>query len=185
MLELTADATREAMEASAEAGVDAYLAKPIEPHALVETVERLARGSAGQVGPEARDEGVVPTRPRGDALVDPTVLDALLSLGSGIDFFDELLQGFERDSARNLEAMDRAASAVDTEAWRDAVHALRGSSIEFGAYRLVELCSEGEELDVAALDPVELVERARVIHSTYEATRLALEEYADTRRSGH
>lgn len=183
MLVLTADATPEAMEASAEAGVDAYLAKPIEPHALLKTVEQLARGEQGRTVSIAQGRAAAPVRSRGGALVDPAVLDALMTLGSGIDFFEELLQGFARDSSRNLEAMDRAASNGDTESWRDAVHALRGSAIEFGARRLVELCTEAEGLDTTASDPDHLIGRTRVIRSTYEETRLVLEEYAKAQRN--
>jgi two-component system sensor histidine kinase RpfC len=78
--------------------------------------------------------------------------------------------------------MDRAAAAVDSGAWRDAVHALRGSAVEFGAQRLVALCTEAEALDPAAVTAGDLLRRAQTIHETYAATREALEDYARTRR---
>jgi two-component system sensor histidine kinase RpfC len=180
MVVLTADVSREAMQACEAVGADAYLAKPIEPKALINTLERLVHG-----GIEATQPTVPPppqARRAGDQLVQMPVLDALASLGSGIDFFVELLEGFERDSRRNLDAMDRAAAAVDSGAWRDAVHALRGSAVEFGAQRLVALCTEAEALDPAAVTAGDLLRRAQTIHETYAATREALEDYARTRR---
>lgn len=185
MLVLTADATREAREACVAAGADAYLAKPVEPHALVESVERLVLGDADGPSPALpQTDAASPAQHPGDQLADPSVLDALLSLGSGLDFLTELMEGFERDSARNLDAMDRAVESRDSEAWRDAVHALRGSAIEFGAHRLVTLCTEAEGLDAAALTQTDLAAFAHAIHETYRSTRAALRDYAKAKRGG-
>ncbi|MBK1725110.1 ATP-binding protein [Thiocystis violacea] len=126
---LSADATPEALAEGREAGVDAYLTKPVQSRRLLETIARLVAGAA-------QSEVEPPADAAGDMLVDDEKLDSLRRLGDGGPFFDELVAGFRRDSARTLDAIAAALSAADYPALRAAIHALDGSAREIGAVGL-------------------------------------------------
>ena len=117
-----------------------------------------------------------------DILVDEKVLKGLLRLGSGIDFFEELVASFGRDAEQLLKKMRRAVSEHDYPALQDAAHALRGSASEFGAYRLVNLC-----LEIKQMKPFEMTTKIPTvllddIQLTFDNSRLMLIEFARQRR---
>jgi len=181
---LTADATPQAEAAYREAGVEAYLTKPVETLSLLDTVARLAR-SAGRV------EAATPLTERGpegagdsdERIVAEDKLEALLRMGGGVGFLDELVGGFLRDSERSIDKMARAVADQDYPALREAIHALKGSAAELGAVRLLSICSE-----LRALKPFELgEENARALLAQLRAaqgeTARLLQEFSMRERS--
>jgi two-component system sensor histidine kinase RpfC len=148
---LTADATPDALAESSEAGVDAYLTKPVDTLKLLETIARLAdRGGQPQAAVATGQRGAEP-RGQSVALVDEEKLRSLLQLGGGSGFFDDLVGVFLQDGERALDAIAQALAERDYPALRAALHALRGSASELGASRIVALCVE-----LRALKPFEL-----------------------------
>lgn len=135
---LSADATSEAIDESKEAGVDAYLTKPVESRRLLETIARLGGGdSATQATGRPRSVSDLQAAV-GKALVDDDKLDSLRQLGEGGTFFEELIGGFERDAARAVQEIAEALACPDYPALRAAAHALEGSSREMGAVGLAD-----------------------------------------------
>ncbi|CAA9386333.1 MAG: hypothetical protein AVDCRST_MAG93-9477, partial [uncultured Chloroflexia bacterium] len=61
-------------------------------------------------------------------------------------FMDRLLQGFLHDIPAIFEALRAAIEAGDAEAIRQSAHRCKGSSANFGAQRLGELCDELERM---------------------------------------
>ena len=117
-----------------------------------------------------------------EILVDEKVLKGLLSLGSGIEFFEELVESFSRDAEQMIKKMRRAVSEHDFPALQDAAHALRGSASEFGAYRLVKLCLEIKQMkpfEMATQIPTVLLED---IQQAFDTSQLMLNEFARQRR---
>ena len=182
---LTADATAEALRRCEEAGADAYLTKPVESRRLLETIARLCReAAAGDSSRHAVAEGSVHRRvPAGsDILIDENVLQGLLRLGSGIEFFEELVASFGRDVNNLIKKMRRAVSELDYPVLQDSAHAMRGSASEFGACRLVNLCIRIRELkpyDMPGKKPAALLEE---VEQTFDSSRLMLDEFARRRR---
>ena len=182
---LTADATEEALKRCEKEGADAYLTKPVESRRLLETIARLSSKKADLAAAETtlsepRMQDKLPIK--GDILVDEKVLKGLLRLGSGIDFFDELVASFGRDAEQLVKKMRRAVSEHDYPALQDAAHALRGSASEFGAYRLVNLC-----LEIKQMKPFEMTTKIpevllEDIQQTFNNSRLMLIEFARQRR---
>ena len=76
---------------------------------------------------------------------DETVLQELSVLGSGPQFVRNLLDNFIIDGTRHVERI-RKAGSHDYLEYREALHALKGSSTELGAARLVNICKKGEAL---------------------------------------
>jgi two-component system sensor histidine kinase RpfC len=182
---LTADATGEALSRCEEAGADAYLTKPVESRRLLETIARLSHESV-QPAPEkflSSETGSRTSNPESNSvLVDENVLKGLLRLGSGIEFYEELVASFGRDADQMIKKMRRSVSEHDYPSLQDAAHALRGSASEFGARKLVDLCREIKQLkpfEMTTQAPTLLLEE---IQHTYNNSRLQLVEFARQRR---
>lgn len=182
---LTADATKEALRRCDEAGAEAYLTKPVESRRLLETIARLCRDDvAGAMKKQTAGHGVSDQRDISgkDILIDENVLQGLLRLGSGIEFFEELVASFGRDVKNLIKRMRRAVSELDYPALQDSAHALRGSASEFGAYRMVNLCINIKELkpyDMSTKKPAALLEE---VEQAFISSSIILDEFARTRR---
>ena len=182
---LTADATEEALKRCEKEGADAYLTKPVESRRLLEKIAQLSRSASSEPVAEpvllgATQSGRVPMQD--EILVDEKVLKGLLSLGSGIEFFEELVESFSRDAEQMIKKMRRAVSEHDFPALQDAAHALRGSASEFGAYRLVKLCLEIKQMkpfEMTTQIPTVLLED---IQQAFDTSQLMLNEFARQRR---
>jgi two-component system sensor histidine kinase RpfC len=149
---LSADATLDTIAECRAAGVHAYLTKPVESRRLLETIQDIGRGK------EATDVGNQTDQPpRGHpeeeetALFDDEKLDSLLNLDQDGIFFQELAEGFQRDTERSVNAIAMALKSADYPAMRAAVHALQGSSSELGANGLAAAA-----VRLRTLKPVEL-----------------------------
>lgn len=182
---LSADATPEAMSACRDAGVDAFLTKPVETDNLLQTLARLSISAASSarrpVAPHAEPAPVVTDRaPSGEhQLLDIAKLASLRTLGVGSSFFDELVQGFLKDGKRSMAAIVAANAARDFPALRGALHALRGSAGDLGATRVALRCQQ-----IRALKPFELgTPRSRELINelrvALEATAIRLAEVMD------
>jgi two-component system sensor histidine kinase RpfC len=154
---LSADATDTAFAAAREAGVDAYLTKPVDGRRLLETIARVARPArrrqtAVAASVDAPDAGPASGPPPGGAtlpgagdtvavgaepFLDPDKIASLRRLGADSGFFDELVAGFEHDVQSAASRIDGALRDGDYPAMRAAVHAIEGSGAELGAARLV------------------------------------------------
>ncbi len=182
---LTADATEDALKRCESEGADAYLTKPVESRRLLEMIARLSLKHAGEAVTETEQQQTTQrdrTPSQEDFLVDEKVLKGLLRLGSGIEFFEELVASFGRDGEQLVLKMRRAVSEHDYPALQDAAHALRGSASEFGAYRLVNICLEIKKMkpfEMGTNIPSALLED---IQQTFTNSRLMLNEFARQRR---
>ncbi len=179
---LTADATPEALDACREAGVDAYLTKPVETVKLLATLARFDKAPAtSKPGGSIRQYRISPQPPEVEVpLVDLAKLQSLRDLGLGSSFFVDLIGGFVRDSGLADAAIAAANEGRNYPALHDALHTLRGSAGELGATRVVDLCQQLRALrpfELGLVQSVRLVERLRSVH---KETRLRLDELAAT-----
>jgi PAS domain S-box-containing protein len=132
IIAMTASALNGDAEKCLAAGMDDYLAKPVNVQRL-EAV--LARWSA-QAEPGEPDE-----------VVDASVLADLRALqGEGQpDLLAELSAIYLRDTLPRLAALHEAVARVDAEALRGAAHGLKGSSSQIGAVQMARLCADLED----------------------------------------
>jgi two-component system, sensor histidine kinase and response regulator len=111
------------------AGMDDYLAKPIDIHHLVEVVEGLGGTAAAAPPPE-------PAAPAAGAVLDTAAV--LARVGGDRTFLAEMLALFREDCPQSLRALRRAVEAGDAERVQRSAHALKGSVATFGAVEAFE-----------------------------------------------
>ncbi|MDJ0890757.1 MAG: ATP-binding protein [Gammaproteobacteria bacterium] len=181
---LTADATREAMDACNDAGANAYLTKPVDARRLLDTVGRLAGAAVASKRGRTDRSGThsASTLSRAPVHVDELALEKLHQLGAGTAFIKELVEGFARDGERIMAELEAAATAQDYPRFRDAVHGLKGSAGELGGAHLVELCLRAERLKPYQVGTPEFASLTAEIKTSFDGTCVALTRYAGRQR---
>jgi two-component system sensor histidine kinase RpfC len=204
VIALTADATTEAQRLSAEAGMDAYLTKPIEAERLLQTIYTLVDAAARSTTTEPRSTTMRPTvvssarQPRAatpapsspvhdlarhprfqvvsEPPVDTSVLDDLLALGGERAFFEELIGDFVTDAAALIDDMREAGRTKQIGRYKDHAHALRSSAANVGALRLHRLLLSVRDLTGAEFEG-RVTELTQAISDELERVRAFLLDY--------
>ncbi|MCR4300412.1 MAG: ATP-binding protein, partial [Sulfuricaulis sp.] len=145
-LVLTANATTEAMNECREAGVDAYLTKPIDPAKLLDQIDRIApkretKATDLTTKRTTTDlETPTITITSGHVLNDAT-LASLEIMGKRSTFIPDLINGFLQDTEMLLNDMKDAIREKRLKEFRDLVHAMKGSAGSVGAQALYDACT--------------------------------------------
>ncbi|MBT6118510.1 MAG: response regulator, partial [Rhodospirillaceae bacterium] len=155
---LTADATLEAREACEDAGMDAHVIKPVDPgrllaviDSLVEDSETAAEESERTDDPEDMEDEYADRRvtdiskhPKfqsdGQAILEVRALQELENLGTDGDFLVEVIRDYVQDCGVVFGELDSTVLDGDVQGFRDSLHALRSSSSNVGAARIVRVC---------------------------------------------
>lgn len=184
---LTANATVEAKRECEEAGVDAFLTKPIDSYSLLETIARLTGTNNKQPADAPQPAISRPLqKPAGNAqLFNENTLHHLMLLGGENDnFLDSVFQGFFLEGEQLLQSMNSALHKREYTVFKELAHALKGSSGNVGAETVYELCREimrasHSDLQVSASD------RMNKLQESFSATRLALISYLEAPQQMH
>ena len=196
---LTADATPEAKETSMAMGVNLFLTKPVDSRDLLEKIAALSRN----IESESIDLSELKPRNVGNlrgntssALVldkeeqlaestwfDEHMFNEILILDRDPSFIRRLVNGFMADGEKHISRINEAVSD-DYLQLRESLHALIGSASELGAYKLVELCRQGEEYKPYDIGSEQLVVLSKTIEKVYQQTALALDAAASDASSG-
>lgn len=172
IIAMTAAAVEGERERCLEAGMDAYLTKPIDPTTLANTLEEWL-GSA----PGTRDDDEEPTNdptPPIDGL-DTERLDMLRDLDPGdTTYLDRAIGNFVANTGAAVDSLDEAIAGADAEQIRAISHKLSGSASNLG---VVDAAENARALELIALEGhAEELER-RLNHlrlSVIEGCRLLL-----------
>ncbi len=155
IIAMTAHALKGDRQRCLEVGMDGYIAKPIRPRQLFETIDLVL----GMLSPAAtRSDDELP--PAGGVL---DWSEALRTVGGDRELLAAVVRAFLDESSRLMNAMRQAIVQGDASALRVAAHTLKGSTGYFGAnetyqrvYRLETMGKQGLLDDAqAALDSLE------------------------------
>jgi two-component system sensor histidine kinase RpfC len=171
---LTADATEETRRQCEDAGIAAYVTKPVDMEQLLLLIDRVAQ-PARAVTARVHSSHARPPRTGTGAwpVLDPTHLTRLRQLDDHDDFLGGLIRDFIADAEQLVEELEAAALHCDAAAFRDRAHALRSSAAHLGATALFELCLQWRGIgrdDLAA----EGSAHAMRLRSEFERLREAL-----------
>ena len=159
IIALTANATADDRRACLDAGMDAYLTKPVRSTVLQRTLQRLlAIDGAVALADEAATAASVTTAtptadlvpeallgdtPDAEDILDPA--EVLLRCNNNGDLGARMLQLFAESLPAELERLDAAAAADDAVAMASIAHKIRGAAATLAAVRLAGAIS-GVEL---------------------------------------
>ena len=179
---LTADATPEAKSESMNAGADAFLTKPVDARALLEKIAVLSKGikstdTAFSIKRESKKPLPAEAVDSDTIWFNKSVLKELSNLGDE-DFLHSLVENF-MDDGRNHIGRINSAIKDDYLEYREALHALKGSSTELGAFRLVEICEKGEALKPYDLGGETIKKIAAEVEDIFAQTSAALSNAAN------
>jgi two-component system sensor histidine kinase RpfC len=167
---LTADATPKARQQSLEAGADVFMTKPIDSRALLSEIARLSAVDNVDT-PSMPTDNVSQTANSHDEadIINHKVLRDLEQLGGSSDFVETLLLNFSHDANKHLKIL-QSAIHDDYLAYRESLHALKGSATELGAIQLASLCQEAENLKPQDINTALMQSMFQDISVTYEKT---------------
>ncbi len=167
VIALTAHAMESSRRECIEAGMDAYISKPVDTAELAAMLggwKRLAAGEerADAVGSRESDHELPP---RDGIILDPATIAGLrmLSEGSESSLLNELIELFLNDAPPRVVALRQAIEREEVKQVMQLSHKLNGGSGVLGAMRMVELLTEIERASgagdlapaVATIDEVE------------------------------
>ena len=133
----TASAMKEDRERCLDAGMDAYISKPIERDVLFETIDMLT-GYSKEAKPDEAE-----TRTFDPVFDVSAVLD---SLDGDSELLREVAGIFLVQSTKHMEKIRGAISDQDPKVLERAAHALKGSAANLLAQGVVEAASKLEEI---------------------------------------
>jgi two-component system sensor histidine kinase RpfC len=168
---LSADVTPEAMKECREAGIDAFLPKPVEARRLLDEIAALLA---------KRDSEAAATTLRPDAaeppVLNPKTLADLEMIGSGNRFMTELINGFIQDAEVLLRQMEISLQGRNHDEFKDLVHAMKGSAITLGAERLCRTCAGITAQTTSEIDAGG-VRVLKIVREQFQQARSSLLDY--------
>ncbi|MDR7151473.1 PAS domain S-box-containing protein [Hydrogenophaga palleronii] len=171
IIALTANALRDEEVRCHQAGMDAYLTKPVRLAHLKTAIDAWLRPAPAKSSVTGMEEAV----PSASSPVDLRVLADLL--GDDPQVMQEVLAAFRTNTAGSALTMAKAHSDGVAQTMFDVAHKLKSTARAIGAARLGQICADIEEVAASkahttALDPL-------VAH--FEAEMLAVHSFLDNR----
>ncbi len=158
VIALTAHAMRGDRERFMEAGMDDYIAKPVEPARLAEVLEKwlpVAEDGGRNTGDDAgrsdgrRSDSKKENLVHSENETGPPVFDQadlLRRLGGDEQLATTILRDYIHDTPPRLNSLNKAIHRQDTKTVHELAHLLRGSSATIGAKALAAV---GRDLEIA------------------------------------
>ncbi len=145
LVAMTANALQGDRRACLEAGMDDYLAKPVELRRLQAALGRSDAGTKGDAAPVAAEppDGGPPVS--GPPVLDPAALEQLRRLDDGDgEFLRSAIDLFLGDAGDKLESLGLALRERDAARVEHLAHSLKSSSGHLGGRRMSAACAELE-----------------------------------------
>jgi signal transduction histidine kinase/CheY-like chemotaxis protein len=170
---LSASVLKDEVDVCFDAGMDEFLAKPIDPAALAGVLARL--------GPPRPASPAPPAPPATGGLLDEAYLAALVD-ALGPAHVVTLAAALPEEMAAHLQALSPVAPGPDPTGLRAPAHALKGVAANLGLTALAELAGAVEEAARAG-DAARVQELAPGLPACADASLAALRAFVESRGS--
>lgn len=176
---LTADATPEALNEGMNAGASAFMTKPINSRTLLEKIASLSRNIDSDIpntlkqGTQTRQHNQSNPLAKDTEWFNEKSLQNLSELGDKPEFIQSLVTNFIADGTRHIKNI-KTACDNDYLEYREALHALKGSSTELDAGKLVAICLQAESLKPYDIGSEKILTLVEQIEDTFIHTSKAL-----------
>ena len=150
VIAMTAHAMKGDRERCLEAGMDDYVAKPLQPDELFTTMERLV--DALQQGASPQSEAPGPQDPRegptksADDVPEFNMEEALQHVGHDEDLLKEIIDAYYTEYPRLMSQIHTAMEQQDAKRLRMAAHTLKSAVGTLGAARAYDIARRLEQL---------------------------------------
>jgi two-component system sensor histidine kinase RpfC len=182
---MTADVSAEASEQCREAGMDAYVTKPVDARKLLRLIDSIVPPGVRQKPRQTkggRGNGARPQMPDIGQVIDLQTLGELEELGQGSNFFVTLIGGFVDEADQLHRRIESVAKTRAGDALWDLIHALKNSAGSVGAYKLHEHCAAWESAGRNGVADL-AGDYVPLITADLEQARTTLSQYLDRRKS--
>jgi PAS domain S-box-containing protein len=142
IIAMTAHAMKGDRERCLEAGMDDYLAKPINPDDVLRVIGKWLGPNPGERQGLAVPPGEGPDRPGGSPV---DMKDAMDRFDNDREFFREMLDQFLNLLPGQVKEIEKALAADDAETVQKTAHNIKGSAGTLSARRLYSIVLEMEE----------------------------------------
>jgi two-component system, sensor histidine kinase RpfC len=180
---LTANATKEAIDACKEAKLDAYLTKPVEPEKLLKTVTSLV-GNKNPLPKEDLNLKVVDINdPDKAPLLDSTSLDTLFLMAKKeTAFMNNLFDSYIHDAITTIDKLTISVRNNEHQRIAELAHALDGSSRSIGAKRLSRMANKIFKLSSSQQRHL-ISEHINELNNIFTDTRAAIDKFLKEKES--
>jgi len=146
IIALTANALEPERVKAFDAGVDAYISKPVFLEELEATLQNLLGDGESMPAGDTRIRRTATGSP--DAVLDTSLVEELVALGGPeSSFFNDLATQFRDQLPQWISEISRTAALGDAIAVRRQAHKLLGLCRQIGAQRIAGVCDELEQLN--------------------------------------
>ena len=144
IIALTAGAVKGERERCLAAGMDDYIAKPLNPRKLVETIEAHLSPTRGAACESAATNPVpIPPGDTGEPINWDALFDNCLK---NVDFVGKMLDSFAKAADQSIAEIQQSMAAQDAPTAARAAHSIKGAAAYLAAMKLCQAAAELEEL---------------------------------------
>ena len=181
---LTADVTTEAIQLYEDAKINTFLAKPLRPDTLLNTISLLIQNN--QEDPLQKKKPalkLVSSSNLEDApIIEFQTLNTVSKLANNDAFLTNLIEGYLQDTIKHIEQMELAISKKEYEHISDIAHALDGSSRSIGAIQIAIIARSIHDLTQSGRD-TEIASQITSLHLAYKKTSRAFNAFQKDHKS--
>lgn len=174
---LTAGAFKAQQQAAREAGMDDFVAKPFDVGVLIQTIQRLTKGTAmGALPSQPGDDGKA--NPEGFPTISPPGIDLpkASQIWQNLSSFCKVLRKFERENRHIVSTFETLLAADDRKAATALAHKIKGAA---GNLALTEVARIAFALEQALLEGVDVLPLLPLLKSAFDTARVSVDSLCD------